>query len=278
MVAVRLPMSLRLESLHAAPEQQALLYGPVVLAGDLGREGLEKINLIETSQTRQSNAPVPPAPVFVGSRNDVLKSIRRVPGRELLFEARLTDGASGAPRTVALMPFSRAHHRRYGVYWSVYEPVQWQARREEMAAEEKRQRDLALRTLDEFRPGEQQSETDHALRAEKSNTGEANGRRWRDAGDGGSISFELKVLPDAPNALLVTYWGGETGNRLFDILIDGTKIATQKLAMDRPGQFFDREYAIPEAATRGKQKVTVRLQAAPGAMAGGLFGARMLKR
>ena len=85
------------------------------------------------------------------------------------------------------------------------------------------------------------------------------------------------MTPDRPVELLCTYWGGESGDRTFDILIDGEVIATQTLKQDQPGAFFEKTYAIPAATTRGKQKIEVRFRAHPGNFAGGLFGARMLR-
>ena len=61
-------------------------------------------------------------------------------------------------------------------------------------------------------------------------------------------------------------------------MVDGTKVATRKLLHDKPGQFFDETYPLADALTRGKAAVTVKLQAHPGQWAGGLFGARMLRR
>jgi len=54
-------------------------------------------------------------------------------------------------------------------------------------------------------------------------------------------------------------------------------VATQKLNQDKPGQFFEVEYALPEALTRGKERVTVRFQALPGNTAGGVFGCSVLR-
>ena len=53
----------------------------------------------------------------------------------------------------------------------------------------------------------------------------------------------------------------ELDNRTFDILIDGHRIATQKLNASKPGQFVDVTYDIPVDLTKGKQKVTVKFQA-----------------
>src|SRR5262249_34906197 len=41
-VYVRLPMSLRIEAMPDDPRVIAILYGPIVLAGDLGNEGIDK--------------------------------------------------------------------------------------------------------------------------------------------------------------------------------------------------------------------------------------------
>jgi hypothetical protein len=88
----------------------------------------------------------------------------------------------------------------------------------------------------------------------------------------------MKVLPDVPVGVIVTYWGGDSGNRVFDILIDGQKVATQKLNSPKPGEFMDVTYTIPSDLTKGKEKVTVKFQAHPGSMAGGVFGCRIVKR
>ena len=59
--------------------------------------------------------------------------------------------------------------------------------------------------------------------------------------------------------------------------MDGEKIATQKLNRDRSGKFLDVEYKIPTKLTRGKKMVTVKFQAHPKSVAGGVFGCVMLK-
>jgi hypothetical protein len=137
---------------------------------------------------------------------------------------------------------------------------------------------LNARTLDEYRPGEQQSEVEHNQKGERSGSGDWQNRKFRHAEDGGWFTFDLKVASDAPNELVVTYWGGETGSRTFDILVDGKVFATQTLNQDKPESFFDRTYAVPEELTRGKQTVNVRFQARPGNFAGGVFAVKMLKR
>ena len=88
----------------------------------------------------------------------------------------------------------------------------------------------------------------------------------------------MKIDPVATNELVCTFWGGETGQRTFDILADGAKIATQNLLNNQPGKFFDVAYALPASLTRGKEKITIRFQALPDNWAGGLFGVRMVRK
>ena len=144
---------------------------------------------------------------------------------------------------------------------------------------QEKQRQLDARTVDELHPGEEQSERDHQLHGEQSSSGDGpNGNgRWRDASGGGEFSFVLKSLPTTPLDLICTYWGSDTGNRVFDILVDGTKIASETLNGSAPGRYFDAVYPIAAALTAGKTQVTVRFQAKPGAMAGGLFGCRLVQ-
>ena len=56
--------------------------------------------------------------------------------------------------------------------------------------------------------------------------------------------------------------------------MDGEKIATQRLENNRPDEFFDQSYILPEKLTKEKVKVTVKFQALPDHWAGGVFGVR----
>ena len=74
--------------------------------------------------------------------------------------------------------------------------------------------------------------------------------------------------------MCLTFWGGNTFNGIFDILIDDAKLATHKLT-NKPGQFLEQIYPIPQDMVKGKEKITVKFQAHPGAIAGGVFGLRV---
>jgi hypothetical protein len=83
----------------------------------------------------------------------------------------------------------------------------------------------------------------------------------------------MAVRP-GPLLLQASYWGGERP-RDFDLLIDNVRIATQHLGDDAPGRFFDVAYPLPEALTRGKRTVRVRVVPHDGSTAGPVFGLRI---
>ncbi|MDQ2799969.1 MAG: glycoside hydrolase family 127 protein, partial [Armatimonadota bacterium] len=267
-IDIKLPMNLHTEPMPDDPTKVAVLFGPLVLAGQLGSDGLAPpIPYTTGDQGAYFRVPDPPVPVLVTSADKPLTAaIHPVAGQTLTFR---TAGL-GKPNDVTLKPFYSTYFGRYTVYWDTFTPDAWHAREAAYKAEQERLRELSARTVDEIKMGEQQPEHDHNLQSLNSNTGPYMGpfgeTHWRDAGAGGWFSFDLKTLPDAPQDLVCTYWGGETGNRSFDILIDGTKIAAQILHEDKPGQFFDRSYPIPQELLAGKEKVTVRFQPKPGAM------------
>ena len=259
-VELKIPMSLRLEALPDNPKRAAVLYGPTVLAGEL------------ESEDEAAVVGVALVPALITEDRPLAEWIKPVAGEPETF---VTVGV-GRPRDVKLSPFFRMHGKRYAVYWDLFTPLQWVEREADYKAELERVRRLEAMTVDFAQPGEMQPERDHNMQGEQTETGEHSGRKWRHALNGGWVSFDLKVLPDMPVALVNSYWGGETGPRNFDILVDGVKIASQSLQNDKPGQFFDVTYAIPEELTRGKTKITVRFQAQPGNTAGGLYGLRVI--
>ena len=270
-IEIQLPMQLHAEFLPGSTNEIALLYGPIVLAGELGTNAMP--NPFARGQTDFSALPAPTAPVFVGDAAKLLAHVEPVSGQPLTFR---THGI-GRPQDVTLIPFYQMHRQRYSVYWNLLSEDGWRKQAVELAAAEARRIADEARTVDIVRPGEQQSEIDHQVQSEKSDPLEALGRKLRHAYDGGWFSYEMKVDAAATNELVCTWWGDESGERNFNILVDGVKIASQKLLHNQPGMFWDATYPIPAELTQGKARVTVKLQAQPGNFAGGLFYSRVLR-
>jgi DUF1680 family protein len=116
-VDVRLPMTLRTEPLPGVPNVVAFVYGPIVLAGRLGTEGVTpEAQIIKNERTSGNmlNAAVE-VPALVGDVRDLVRRVRPVPNEPLTFE---TAGL-GRPRDVRLAPYFRLAHERYNLYWTV---------------------------------------------------------------------------------------------------------------------------------------------------------------
>jgi|GEM_PF-1633365 len=120
-IAVRLPMSLHLRPARDKENLITIMYGPVVLAGELGTKGMP--NDVCPSQSAHSGAMDPPVPVLLVDADQAPSSwVKRVPGETLRFQ---TDGA-GKPNDVTLIPLADLHHQRYTVYWETMAPGDWQ--------------------------------------------------------------------------------------------------------------------------------------------------------
>jgi hypothetical protein len=261
-IEIEFPMSLRTEAMPDNPNRIAFFYGPTLLAADLGP--VKDPAADQPFYVPVLVSPETPSPSWLKPNGKSPGSFKTV--------------GMGRPRDFQLVPFHSLHDRRYTVYIDKFTPAAWTSHEREILAAQERERALAARTLDVLRIGEMQPERDHDLQGDKTSAGEAMGRKWRHAVDGGWFAFKLKIDPAKPTDLLLTFWGDESGKRTFDILADNVKLGSQTLLNNRPGQFFDVTLPIPEEVTRGKESVVIKLQAHPENWAGGLFGARTVRR
>jgi DUF1680 family protein len=112
-----LPMALRLEPLIGDPGLKAVMYGPLVLAGRLGREGLPA-DAIHADPTPPRAIPEfrgepPTAPSFRAAGAGPGDWIKPAAGEPLTFRT------AGQARDVEFIPFNRLYGERYGIYWRV---------------------------------------------------------------------------------------------------------------------------------------------------------------
>jgi len=261
-IDVRLPMSLHTEAMPDDPNMIAIMYGPIVLAGDLGREGLEGVKRYGPSAPPVGRVKTPVIPVFVGEVKGVTSKIEAISGTRLHFTTR----GLAQPHEVTLLPFYQVVDQRYSVYWNVLSPAAWEKRKADRAALDARRKDVEQHTIDKVVVDEAENERQHGYRGENATEGYFEGRRTREA-RGGWFSYDLKIVPDRPVTLVCAYRGSEGRRRAFDILVNGQKVVSESLEY-HPTEQLDREYALPETLTRGKDRVTVKFQAEAQATAG----------
>jgi uncharacterized protein len=278
-VEVQIPMGLHLSHTKNDSRKAAILYGPVVLAGALGREQFPETDILG-DHLKLNNHPLIDVPSLITGERDVSKWVNSVQGADpLTFETE----AIGQPGnvTVTLIPFYKLHHQRYTLYWNLMDEESYRT----FVDNEKEEADrLRAITIDVVNPHEQQPEIEHSIKKENSRSGYFNlfNKGWRDTFGEGFFSYEMAVIPDKPVYLLVSYNGydntmhidGKAYERDFGILIDNTLIAEVSLRGEQPGKLFEVIYDIPQQLTNGKEKVEVKFTSQEGKMAGGVYEVR----
>jgi uncharacterized protein len=123
-LAVTIPMAVRTEALPDNPDKVAFLFGPLVLAADLGP--VPESATFPYSAEPIANLAARPVAVPIIVRNDapIASSVARSADGSLAFR---TDG-TGRPHDVTLVPFWEISYSRYNVYWDVVTDAQWMYR------------------------------------------------------------------------------------------------------------------------------------------------------
>jgi len=239
----------------------AIMYGPLVLAGDLG-----------AIDNAEAASPMF-VPVIMSESRNPSDWLKPVDGKANTF---LMSGV-GKPKDVELKPFYNVHDVRYSIYWDIFTQSAWDKRQEDYQNELARKAAIESRTIDFVQPGEMQPERNHNFQGEKTTPGEFQDRKNREARSGW-FSFDMKVSSDHENILMVEYWGGFPGAKTFNILVNNEVIATENITNIKDGQWIDIEYPVKPNLTQGKSKITVKFEAFKGHMAGPVFGVRTLKK
>ena len=115
---LRLPMRLHGHAMPDDSSVQAVMYGPLVLVGRMGTEGITAENR-RAEPTKPRTVPEfkdpapPPAPRIRGALDDVTSGVTPVAGKALEFTTK------GQPTAMTLVPLYRLFDERYVVYWTV---------------------------------------------------------------------------------------------------------------------------------------------------------------
>jgi DUF1680 family protein len=248
-VEIRLPMNIRIESTPDDKNRIALFHGPILLAGEFGKEEAD-----ELTEVNEAPALVPgdkPVDQWLKPAGDPLQYVLTI----------------SRPKQVNLKPFFALKTGAYAVYWQNMTEKDWQKR---IAMNEKRkleQEHLERITIDKVIVGNEDSENKHMLtgksRAGKGNGGILNDLIWRTATDKEGFSYILKVPSDAPASLVCKFMGRvQYENWNCKIKIDTTGIALLQRGKDDsyPVNPFEYTFPIPGGLTKGKKTVKVSFE------------------
>jgi uncharacterized protein len=262
-IRLTLTRKLRIEPTLDDPGTIALLFGPMVLAGDLGPATQRWDGL---------------APVLVGNelaRGDDLER------SDAIARSIVPTAEAGAFRTqglvhptdLTLRPFMFQHDNNTAVYFRRFTETEWQEEQIKFKAEQMHLRELDAQSTDVIRLGDADAERDHSVESKISYAVIYRGRAGRDARSGGFFECTMKARP-GQLTLQATYWGEERDRR-FKILIDGTIVASEQLSGAESSAFIERDYPIPLTLTDEKAVLRVRFEPEAGFSAGPVFGLRL---
>ncbi|MEN2416359.1 beta-L-arabinofuranosidase domain-containing protein [Flavobacterium mesophilum] len=249
-----MPMHLHKEAMPDDQNKVAMLYGPVVLAGELTQNAMKAREI----------------PVLVTNDSDINNWIHLNDQNKLKFTI---DNF----QKTTLLPLYVIVDNRYMVYWDKFSTDEWKVQKEVFEKQRIEEEELEARTLDHFRIGEMQPERDHQFEGKNTFTGEFQNMRWRDARDGGYFSFVMNTKNSTEANLICTYFGSDGGKRSFRILVNNVEIAKEILKAKKPNSFYDETYTIPTALLKNENQITIQFVADPGNTAGGLFDCRLVK-
>src|SRR5262249_39212639 len=119
-ISLTLPKTLRLESSPDNPRIAAVMWGPLVLAGDLGPE---------PERGAGRNGAQVSSPSFVAADKPLTDWLKPVADKSGDFH---TVGV-GRDRDVELVPFYRLQRRTYSIYWDLFTDSEWTKHNEAIA-------------------------------------------------------------------------------------------------------------------------------------------------
>ncbi|TKB96259.1 glycoside hydrolase family 127 protein [Pedobacter cryophilus] len=276
-VEVTLPMKTTTEQLPDGSNYVAVLHGPIVLAAKTDTTNMKDLYADDSRFGHVANDkqyPLLGMPIFVSEQQNLAKYIKPVAGKPLTFSASKIIYPAQY-KSLELIPFYKLHNSRYVIYWQTENENQLKARQEKLAIEEEALAKLDAQTIDLVYPGEQQPESDHFMKSEKSESGVNNGKHWRDAK--AWFSYQLADAKKEAKKLQITYYGRDT-KRLFNILINGEIIVSENFKSSKGDKFYTQDYEIPAALLENAKGVlVVKFEALQGSATAGIYEVRLIR-
>lgn len=250
---VAMPMHLYTLGLPDGSSNYSIMYGPIVLASSLGKQQQDGMYADDSRGGHIANGPrwsLQNMPVIVGDKDKVIEKIQKVEGKPLTFKLSgvYPDNYEG----MVLQPFYQLHECRYMVYWPVISEQELAARLERLAQEEKERIALDAITTDKVICGEQQPESDHFVKMERSNMGDDEGVHWRETA--GWFSYQMKTNGKKVSKVRVLY--GADARRDAYVYVNDQQIGSFPTSEGRGTMVT--EFEVP-ASLAGLSQLTVKI-------------------
>ncbi|MFV8465460.1 beta-L-arabinofuranosidase domain-containing protein [Flavobacterium sp. LB1P62] len=276
-IAVVLPMQNKTEQLPDKSAWVSFVHGPIVLAAVTDTTDLVGLRADDSRMGHIANGPIYPiedAPLLVSNNTDLATSLKAVANKPFTFSASDLIYQEKY-KNLQLVPFFQIHDARYMLYWPYTTKEKLPEIQKAMKEREEAQMKLEALTVDVVSAGEQQPESDHNFKGDKTDTGIFKERHYRNGQ--GFFSYDLKNNNLEARKLRVTYFGADK-NRIFDIYINDVLLASMNMDGTEGNQFIDKIIELPEAILNAKPKILqVQFKAKPNSTITGIYEVRVLK-
>jgi DUF1680 family protein len=115
-IDISYPMTLHLVSTNDNPDMAAVLYGPIVLAGDMGTKDMQIPEPFAKDQLDYKDVPIPDDIITALNVKGKKVDDWLVPVNGDPLEFKTVDAA---PKEVTMIPFYRIDKERYVIYWNM---------------------------------------------------------------------------------------------------------------------------------------------------------------
>lgn len=259
-INIKLPFSLRLETMPDDSNRVAVMYGPLVMAGILG-------NINDDAIKEALYVPI-------------LKTEDRNPNHWL----QLIDGENncfitnqvGYPREIKFQPFYSVYNKRYSVYFDLFSNGRWEAYKQVYKKQQQKQKQLETATIDFIQLGEMQPERDHNFESTKSWVGELKLKKYREVDSGGEMTFYMNIRKGEKMSLVTDFWSGFPGTRTFEIYVNDQLIGTENIADNEKSRIHHKVFELPDELNIKNRKVKIKIVPHKGQRVGPLFSFRMV--
>lgn len=272
-IDIHLPMHTKAEFLPDKSDYVSFVHGPVVLAAATGTANLDGLKANGDRMGHIANGPLmslEDAPLMIASRDSLAAGVmdEKQPmtfkATDLIYQQQY--------KNLDLVPFYKLYDTRYIVYWPFTSPEKLPALLSLRKEKERLERELEAMTVDKVSTGEQQPESDHQFKGEKTKEGIFKDRHYRTGT--GWFSYVLKNPEKKATGIRLTYFGKES-DRNFDIYVDNVLLNTVKLNGTEGERFYDVVY--PLGAGKKLDKIEIKLVAKPGSSVAAIYELRLLK-
>jgi DUF1680 family protein len=273
-IQITLPMHTSAEFLPDHSKYVSFVHGPVVLAAATGQNDLQGLRADDSRMGHIAAGPLmslDDAPLVVGREDELATgivpengSMKAYTASNLIYQKEY--------KNLKLVPFYTLYDTRYVIYWPYTGPDSLQSVINARRLKEEAAAKLEAMTVDLVNTGEQQPESDHGFRGEKTESGLFLERHFR--GGKGWFSYMLKNPSATGKNLRVTYHGSDR-NRDFDILINGKLLKSVKMEGPTGKQFYDEVYPLP--AGLEDEKLEVKFVARDQLSIANIFEIRLIK-